>query len=203
MKTFNFVFSLLLVAILSVPATTLAQTYDDIYVIEKTGDIPENETKKERKERIKKDHEIVDSIYHLKALYAIEDGYFVLQATQISNSYGNWALGLNDNSNFLLMQGDKGIFQVAYNTMSAGANGLGGVTLHGRISNMDIKEDKKGNAIISYNMIGRRMNAYVTITLFKGGDTAIATIDPTLGRGRITMRGRLVPYQNDKIKIEP
>ncbi len=204
MKTFILIFSFLLVAVFCVPATAWAQDYnDDIYVIEKTAPIPENETKKERKERIKKDHEIVDSIYHLKSEFAAEDGYFVLQATEVRNSYGHYELGLNDNTNFLLMQGDKGIFQVAFNNMNAGANGLGGITLHGHISRKELKHDKKGNTIISYTMTGRRMNASVTITLFKGSDQAIADIYPTLGNGRITLRGRLVPYLNDNITIEP
>ena len=75
MKTFNLIFSLILVAIICMPANSWAQDYDDdIYVIEKTAPIPENETKKERKERIKKDKEIVDSIYHLKAELAADDG---------------------------------------------------------------------------------------------------------------------------------
>ena len=203
MKTLKFALSLILVAIMAMPSVATAQNYDDVYVIDETAPIPANETKKERKERIKKDHEIVDSVFHLKALHAIQNGYFVLQARQVRNSYGQYEMGLNDNSNFLLMQGDKGIFQVAFNNMVAGANGLGGVTLHGRISKLDIKGDKKGNAIITYNMIGRNMNAYVTITLFKGSDQAVATIDPTLGRGQITLRGRLVPYRNDDIRIQP
>ncbi|MBR5638722.1 MAG: DUF4251 domain-containing protein [Muribaculaceae bacterium] len=204
MKTFNLIFSLILVAVFCVPATSWAQNYDDdIYVIGETAPIPENETKKERKERIKKDKEIVDSIYHLKAKLAADDGYFVLQATEVRNSYGRYELGLNDNTNFLLMQGDKGIFQVAFNNMSAGANGLGGVTLHGNISRKELKYDKKGNTIISYMMVGRRMNASVTITLFKGSDQAVADVFPTLGNGRITLRGRLVPYLNEDIRIEP
>lgn len=203
MKTFNLILSLIFVTLLSVPATTMAQVHDDIYVIDETAPIPSNETKKERNERIKKGHEIVDSIFHLKALNAIEDGYFVLQATEVRNSYGHYEMGLNDNTNFMLMQGDKGIFQVAFNNMIAGANGLGGITLHGRISNKNIKYDKKGNAILTYTMIGRRMNASVTITVFNGSDQAIADVFPTLGNGRITLRGRLVPYLNESISIEP
>ena len=197
MKTFKFIFSLILVAFICVPATSWAQNYDDVYIIDETAPIPENETKKERKERIKKDHDIVDSIYHLKAELAADDGYFVLQATEVRNSYGRYELGLNDNTNFMLMQGDKGIFQVAFNTMSAGANGLGGITLHGRISNKKLTHDKKGNTVITY------MNASVTITIFKGSDQAIADVFPTLGNGRITLRGRLVPYLNEDIRIEP
>lgn len=204
MKTFNFIFSLILVAILSVPATTSAQSYDDdIYVIDDTAPIPDNETKNDRKKRIKKDHEIVDSIYNLKAVNAADEGYFVLQATEVHNSRGRYELGLNDNTNFMLMQGDKGIFQVAFNTMNAGANGMGGITLHGNISNKALRFDKKGNAILTYTMIGRRMNATVTITIFKGSDQAVADVYPTLGNGRISMRGRLVPYLNESIQITP
>ena len=186
------------------PATSWAQSYDDdIYVIDKTAPIPENETKKEHKERIKKNHEIVDSIYHLKAQRAAQDGYFVLQATQVSNSYGNYEMGLNEDTNFLLAQGDKGIFQVAFNNMSAGANGLGGITMHAHIRNKQVKQDKKGNTIITYSMIGSDMNASVTITIFKESDQAVADVFPTLGNGYITLRGRLVPYVNDDIYIDP
>ena len=190
--------------VICTPATSWAQSYDDdIYVIDKTAPIPENETKKEHKERIKKDHDIVDSIYHLKAELAAQDGYFVLQATEVRNSYGQYEMGLDDSTNFLLMQGDKGIFQVAFNNMSAGANGLGGITLHGRISKKQVKQDKKGNTIITYSMIGRDMNASVTITIFKESDQAVADVFPTLGNGYITLRGRLVPYLNEDIRIEP
>ena len=204
MKNTSYIIMMILAALIIMPKIATAQNVDDdIYVIEKTGDIPANETKKERKERIKKDHQIVDSIFNLKALQAVKDGYFVLQATEVSNSYGRYTLGLDDNTNFLLMQGEKGIFQVAFNTTNPGLNGLGGITLHGNIGKKDFRTDKKGNTIISYNMIGSRMNASVTITLFKESDQAIADIYPTLGNGRVTLRGRLVPYRNDNIRITP
>ena len=203
MKTWTLILSLLLTAVIALPQAAVAQNYDDVYVIDETAPIPANETKKERNERIKKNHEIVDSVFHLKAERAAIDGYFVLQATQVRNRFGHYELGLNDNTNFLLMQGDKGIFQVAFNNMSAGANGLGGITLHGRISNMNVKNDKKGNTIVTYVMAGRRMNATVSITIFKESDQAVADIYPNLGNGAITLRGRLVPYFNEDIRIEP
>ena len=105
MKKITFILSMTMAAIIAMPQVAQAQSYDDdIYVIEKTGDIPANETKKERKERIKKDHQIVDSIFNLKAVKALQDGYFVLQATEVRGSRGAYSLGLNDNTNFLLAQ---------------------------------------------------------------------------------------------------
>lgn len=204
MKGVNIFLSTLLAAIIAMPCTAQAQAYtDDVYVIEKTAPIPANETKKERKERINKDKDIVDSIYHLKAARAALNQYFVLQATQVNNGHGFYELGLNDNTNFLLVQGDKGIFQVAFNNMNAGMNGLGGVTLNGYVRNMKVKEDKKGNTQVNFSMAGRRMNATVSITIFNESDQAIADIYPTLGYGRISLRGRLVPYRNDDIRIDP
>lgn len=204
MKRIIFFLTMLLATMIALPSVALAQDYtDDVYVIEETKPIPANETKKERKERIKKGHDIVDSVFHLKATRAAYDQFFVLQATQVNNGRGFYELGLNDNTNFLLMQGDKGIFQVAFNNMDAGMNGLGGVTLHGNIRNFNVKDDKKGNTIITYSMIGRNMNASVSITIYSGSDQAVADIYPTLGYGRISLRGRLVPYRNDDISINP
>ena len=204
MKKITFILSMTMAAIIAMPQVAQAQSYDDdIYVIEKTGDIPANETKKERKERIKKDHQSVDSIFNLKAVKALQDGYFVLQATEVRGSRGAYSLGLNDNTNFLLAQGDKGIFQVAFDTPNPGANGLGGVTLHGRINKKNITQDKKGNVVASFDMVGRNMHASVTITVYSDSDQAIADVFPTMGNGRFTLRGRLVPYTNDKITITP
>lgn len=204
MKRINFFLTMLLATMIALPSVALAQDYtDDVYVIEETKPIPANETKKERKERIKKGHDIVDSVFHFKATRAAYDQFFVLQATQVNNGRGFYELGLNDNTNFLLMQGDKGIFQVAFNNMDAGMNGLGGVTLHGNIRNVNVKDDKKGNTIMTYSMIGRNMNASVSITIYSGSDQAVADIYPTLGYGRISLRGRLVPYRNDDISINP
>lgn len=203
MKTYKVIMASFIMALITMPSMVQAQSYDDVYVIDKTAPIPDNETKKERKERIKKGQEMVDSIFNLNAVQAADDGYFVLQATQVRNSYGFYELGLNDNTNFLLMQGDKGIFQVAFNNMDAGANGLGGITLHGRIINKKFTFDKKGNAIITYNMVGKRMNASVTVTIFKGSDQAVADVFPNLGNGHISLRGRLVPYLNEDIRIDP
>ena len=205
MKKLYFIITMVVASITLNPARVLAQEVqdDDIYVIERTGEIPENETNRERKARIERDHEIVDSIYNLKAVRAVQDGYFVLQATEVSNGRGVYSLGLNNNTNFLLMQGEKGIFQVAFNNFDPGLNGLGGMTLHGTIGKKDIKTDKKGNTIITYHMRGMHMNASVTVTIFKESDHAIADVYPTMGNGRITLRGRLVPYRNDNIQITP
>ncbi|MBO4815005.1 MAG: DUF4251 domain-containing protein [Muribaculaceae bacterium] len=165
--------------------------------------VPSKETKAQRKAHEKEMRAQVNQLAHEKALQAMEQGYFVVMADRISDGRtGYTASGLSDNANFLLCQGDAGIFQVAYLRGAPGANGLGGMTLHGSVKGVRIKENKDGAVSMSYNMVGSQMNAYVTINLYKECDRVMVDVNPTMGRGSITLYGRLVPYRNAKIKID-
>ncbi len=83
-----------------------------------------------------------------------------------------------------------------------GANGLGGITLHGKVNGVKMKESKDGSVSLSYNMVSYQMNAYVYITLYKDSDHVMVMVNPTMGRSNITLYGRLVPYRNSNIKID-
>jgi hypothetical protein len=83
-----------------------------------------------------------------------------------------------------------------------GANGLGGITLHGKVNGVKMKESKDGSVSLSYNMVSYQMNAYVYITLYKDSDHVMVMVNPTMGRSNITLYGRLVPYRNSSIKID-
>ena len=76
------------------------------------------------------------------------------------------------------------------------------MTLHGSVKGVRMKENSDGAVSMSYNMVSSQMNAFVTINLYKDCDRVMVDVNPTMGRGRITLYGRLVPYRNNKIKIE-
>ena len=161
------------------------------------------ETKQERKEREKRERQLTDSIAHIEALNAINDGYFVILADNLLLGKMSYMVSdINSDANFLLVQGDGGIFQMAFNNGHLGLNGMGGVTLHGSVRNMQKKTEKDGSTFITYNLIGSAVNAYVTITLMPSSDRVDATITPMMGSDRISMMGKLVPYRNDDITIE-
>lgn len=164
---------------------------------------PSKETKAQQKAHEKELREQVNVLAHEKALQAMEQGYFVVMADRISDGRtGYTASGLSNNANFLLRQGDAGIFQVAYMDGRMGANGLGGITLHGKVNGVKMKESKDGSVSLSYNMVSYQMNAYVYITLYKDSDHVMVMVNPTMGRSNITLYGRLVPYRNSSIKID-
>lgn len=147
----------------------------------------------------------VDSIAHLKALQAVEQGYFVIQATTVTNSYGGILTGVDRNANFLLLQNDRSMFQIAALRADPGLNGLGGITLEGEVRQVDISrhDNPQDDVTVRYMMVGSRVNASVFITLHKNSDMASVMVTPTLGAGNISFRGRLIPYRNSGISINP
>lgn len=180
-----------------------ANADDEVDLVVVKPAVRSDETKAQRKAHEKEMREQVNQLAHQKALQAMEQGYFVVMADRISDGRtGYTASGLSNNANFLLRQGDGGIFQVAYVNGRMGSNGLGGITLHGDVNGVKMKENKDGTVSMNYNMVSYQMNAYVYITLYKDSDRVSVMVTPTMGRSNITLYGRLVPYRNAKIKID-
>ena len=202
MKKLLLTLLIMLFAMTAVQAQNAAQD-DEVNLTVVTPAAPSKETKAQRKAHGKEMREKVDILAHQKAIQAMEQGYFVVMADRVSHGATGYTVsGLSNNANFLLRQGDGGIFQVAYMDGGMGQNGLGGFTLHGDVTGAKMKQNKDGGVTLSYSMVGRQMNAYVTINLYKDSDRVVVTVSPTMGRSNITLYGRLVPYRNNQIKID-
>ena len=84
-----------------------------------------------------------DSILHVVAVQALKENKFVLEADRLMFKRGDVAY-VNSNTNFVLVDGEKGTVQVAFNnTPFAGPNGIGGVTVDGKVSGVRVKERPK------------------------------------------------------------
>ena len=135
-----------------------------------------------------------DSIEYVNAVKALDSLDFVLEADKLVFKYGNMAF-VQSNTNFISLYDDEAVIQVApYN--AGGPNGVGGITLDGRASNIKMRTDKKGTITYSMNVQGTAISAVVTITLPKGSSTATAVIEPTFNSNRITLSGKLVPKKD-------
>lgn len=147
---------------------------------------------------------IVDSVRFVALGQAVEEGYFVLQAHSVSLSYSGYTQsGLDGNRNFVLLQGDSGVVQTSSSWGYPGFNNMGGITLMGQVKGYRAKVSKKGNISISYNLVGRNVNASVYINIPHGSDYATATITPIMGRGSFTATGRISPYRNPNLHLTP
>ena len=159
-----------------------------------TTDIKEL-TKKEKKMIEKRTREIKDSLDHINAIAAMQKGYYVLMADRITIK-GRSFMNPMSNTNFVLIQGDKAVIQLAANNGRSGFNGMGGITVEGYINGLVGGEpDKKGDVSYKFGVSGPAVSAQVYVTLYKDSNQAMAIVSPNYWSGNLTVYGKIVPYE--------
>ena len=163
--------------------------------IEQVTGIPKNETKAEKKAREKKLKALADSIAFIDAQKGVAEGYFVVTADRmmLGNS-GRMYNSPNSSTNFILVQGDTGTVQIAFENGMMGANGLGGITVEGMIGNIKSSTSKNGDVHYSFSILGTGISAQITIDLYKNSNQAVAIVSPNFMSDRLTVYGPLIPY---------
>lgn len=151
------------------------------------------ELRKAEKQRQKREQAAADSIAYLMACNAVEQGRFVVTADQISGRYGR-VVNVNESTNFVLVQGDTAIVQFALERGFAGPNGLGGITVQGRVTKTDIKYKDNGDLVYSMFVTGMAISADVYFILTKGSTACNVTVNSNYTANRLTFRGELHPY---------
>lgn len=141
-----------------------------------------------------------DSIAFEKALVALKEGSFVLEADNIMFPNGIIRY-VTSSTNYVEVQDGQGIVQTAFSNFSynPGPNGLGGVTVQGNISEPEIKTDKHGNVFYNFSISGIAISATISITLTGGTNEASAYISPNFNNNNITMTGHIVPYEESAV----
>ena len=175
---------LILVVLLASAVTAGAQTERRIY----TKAEQESAQKREIEKRIEA---IQDSIRSVEAFTALEQLDFVLEANRLSFKRGETAY-VTSNTNFVSLSDDKAAIQIAP-FYGGGPNGVGGITLEGRASNIKLKTDKKGNVTLTMSVSGTGLSATVDISLPKNSYMASVTVNPNFHSNRVTLYGDLIP----------
>ena len=106
---------------------------------------------------------------------------------------------IENNTNFVMVDGDKSSVQVAFNIPASGPNGLGGVTVDGNVSGYKIKTDKKGSIYLTMSVMGVGISAQVSITLPYGSNNATVDIRPNFNSNRLTLSGEILPLDKSNI----
>ena len=184
-----------LVALVLVSASTL------MYAQESQRDIRRADRKAQRdaeRARLKAEEQAADQVAYQQAVQAIKDKQFVLEADQVMFRNGQTAF-VNSNTNFVLVNQGRGTVQVAFNTVYPGPNGIGGVTVDGSTSDMQITTDKRGNVNCQFSIQGIGISAQIFISLTNGGNNATVTISPNFNSNTMTLSGNLVPLDQSNI----
>ncbi len=154
--------------------------------------VREQPAKKLTRQQRKALQQAIDSMEYADALQALCDTTFTLEADQVVFKYGHRAY-VSPTTNFVAVADGRATAQVAFNIPAAGPNGIGGVTVEGPITDYKMTTDKKGNTMLSANVMGVSLSARLFITMCKGSNKASIEIVPTFNTRRITLEGVILP----------
>ena len=150
---------------------------------EKAAKQAEKEAKKAEKAAKKAAEEAEANALFEQAVQALKNKDFVLEADRIEFKRGSFVY-VTPNTNFVSVKGEKATIQLAFNTPAAGPNGIGGITVDGTTSGVQMKTDKKGNVMYEMNVQGVAVSARVTFRMAKGTNKCTATVSPNFNSNR-------------------
>ena len=171
------------------------------------GSAQNKETRQERIERWKSDmaafkarqtndtkvYDVTDSIAGLQAGDAIKNASFVLEADAVTFRRGTRVF-VNSTTNFISVKDGRAVVQVSPSYSYSGPNGVGGITVDGKVSDVRVSEDKKGNIHYSMNVTGIMISARVDIVIIADSSKAYAIVTPNFSSNTVRLDGRIVPY---------
>ena len=129
------------------------------------------ERKEKKEERLAKDAVMGEEAFN-NAMQAITNRSFVLEANSVQPLNGR---------------------------VYPGPNGLGGITVQGSASNVQVKQENNGNVYLSMSVQGIFISATVNLVLYSGTNNAMVTVDPNFSGNNLTMNGTLLPYSDSNV----
>ena len=152
----------------------------------------------QRQEPVREAARILDTLQWNQAGNSVAKRSFVIEADAVTFKNGV-RLMVNSMTNFIAVDGDRGVVQISPSNFVNGPNGVGGVTVDGSISGYEVTTDRKGNVRISMNVTGAVINATVDITLYPGSDQAYVVVSPNFNSRTIRIEGTIVPYAHSRV----
>lgn len=152
----------------------------------------ENKTKKEiRAEKKAQQKAEQDSLRIIQEQW-VKDTTFVLEAQRVSNKIGE-VFQLNSTINFVHVNKDKATIQLGFDQL-VGWNGVGGITITGRITRYEIDHEKKDKPIfIRMSIQGSAGMQDLTIWISNNGNGEATIVD---------MRGNRIRFSGDIVSVE-
>lgn len=148
-------------------------------------------TRQEKRAIRKKQRAAADMAQFEQAKQALENGDWVLEANRLYTKWGR-LINVSDQTNFVSLENNTAYMQLAFNGYT-GPNGLGGITLKGKPTQIKMTEDKDGNITYQMSVIGNALTADITVRMSKGNNFADAEVNAATTSARLRFAGQLVP----------
>ena len=133
-----------------------------------------------------------DMKYHAQALAALKDSTFVFNTNQIIFNNGI-STSVSSVTNFISLNKNRVVIQIAFDIPYIGYNGLGGITVEGHISTVKMRTDKKGFTRYEFYANGTGISARVELTLHPTNNSATAIISPNFNSKQLNLNGSISP----------
>lgn len=131
-----------------------------------------------------------------KALFAKD---FVLEAERVEFKRGNFKY-VTPSTNFVSLVDGKATVQLAFDgAVFSGPNGIGGITVEGTPSNVEVETDKKGNVNFKMMVQGVGISASITVRMIKGSSKCTATVSPNFSSNRVSFTGTVYPSESSSV----
>ena len=141
---------------------------------------------------------LADSLAYVQGRAALANQDFVFEATSVTFKNGETAF-VNSTTNFISLKGNKAVVQISPSNYASGPNGVGGVTVEGTVSGLEVKTDSKGRTTLTMNVMGIGINAQVEVYMYPGTNSASATVYPNFNSKTLWLQGSVVPYENSNV----
>ena len=141
---------------------------------------------------------LADSLAFVQGRAALVNRDFVLEATSVTFKNGTTAF-VNSTTNFISLKGNKAVVQISPSSFASGPNGVGGVTVEGNVTDLQVRTDNKGRTTLSMNVMGIGINAQVEVYMYPGTNKASATVYPNFNSNTVWLQGSVVPYENSNV----
>lgn len=123
---------------------------------------------------------------------------FVIEAERIVMPDGSNVM-VSSLTNFLSVDGENAVIQISPLRSAPGPNGVGGLTVDGKVSKVQVDTDRRHNLIMTMMVTGSNVSAYVTITVPEDGTRAMVRIDPSYTSEDLTLMGQIVPLAESEV----
>lgn len=133
-----------------------------------------------------------------QAVECIKSGSFVIEVDQLLFPQG-MSKFVSKITNFISMNEGNAVIQIATSYFNPGLNGLGGITVQGKVSDITMSTDKKGFVYYNFMVQGLMVSATVNIQLLGNGNRATVTVYPNFNNNNLTMTGEVVPYNQSEV----
>ena len=148
------------------------------------------------RKRAQEERQIIrdDSIQFVQAINAIRNGSWALEASNVTFNNGVTRF-VTASTNFVSVDDGQAVVQTAFNNSNINSpNGLGGITLEGRVIGEELKMDKEGNVYYNYSIQGADISATVNVVVTAHSNQATATVNPNFSSNQMTFSGYIYPY---------